>query len=262
MPKTCLKCGAENSDTAKFCKQCAEVLRGDSAARCPNGHIIAPGQTKCPICAIAEEGKKGDTFVEDPTAQAYPPKAPTKPQSPGGVGRGGTQVLPTGGPGVASQRGATGGGAGRGSTMVIKQGGAGVGAPQEVSDRKIVAALVTYSTRPDGQIFALREGRNRIGRNPENEVVIPDDNAMSGLNTFIIFHPQGKKQFVIDDANSQNGTFVNGEIVEERTRLPNYSQVRAGSTVFTFIAVTPEGAAAASREDAKEGSDGSDMSNV
>ncbi len=44
MPKMCQQCGTENSDTAKFCKQCAVPLRGDSASRCPKGHIIAPAR--------------------------------------------------------------------------------------------------------------------------------------------------------------------------------------------------------------------------
>ena len=84
---------------------------------------------------------------------------------------------------------------------------------------------------------------------------------MSGLNSYIIFHPQGRKQFVVDDANSQNGTYVNGEIVEERTRLNNYAEVRAGSTVFTFIAAWPS-ARFGTEELLKEGVYGTDLSSL
>jgi pSer/pThr/pTyr-binding forkhead associated (FHA) protein len=135
---------------------------------------------------------------------------------------------------------------------------------EPVSERKVVGVLVTYSTRPDGQIFAVREGRNRIGRNLENEIAVPDDIAMSGLNSFIIFHLQGKKQFMIDDANSQNGTFVNGEIIEDRSRLPNYSEIKAGSTVFKFIVVEPAGNSSTTvpEDSQKGGVDGADMSEL
>jgi hypothetical protein len=47
---------------------------------------------------------------------------------------------------------------------------------------------------------------------------------------------------------------VNGEIVEERTRLQNYAEIRAGSTVFTFIAAKPETAAAAESNSSAAGS--------
>lgn len=255
MPKSCPQCGTENSDTAKFCKQCAVPLRGGSASRCPKGHIIAPGQTKCPIC---EAEKQGKTLVDG--LDGLPPGPPTvfpPIVSPGPSGR-------ISGNGQQSQR--PDGGGSRGSTVILSQPAPGAKTAEPASERKIVGALITYSTRPDGQIFPVREGRNRIGRNAENEISIPDDNAMSGLNSFIIFHPQGRKLFMVDDANSQNGTFMDGEIVEERTRLHNYAEVRAGSTVFTFIAARNEAAPAAVNaspaDSSKEKADGAEVSEL
>jgi len=265
MAKSCSQCGMENSDAAKFCKQCATPLRGDAATRCPNGHIVAPGQTKCPIC----EAEKQKTMIEEPPdtvpqpkvsagfPQTAPPRAPLS--APEAAGKGRTDVLPSARlSGSAPGRG----GPNRGSTMVINS-PVGSAKQEPVSERKVVGVLITYSTRPDGQVFAVREGRNRIGRNMENEIAVPDDIAMSGLNSFIIFHPQGRKQFMVDDANSQNGTFVNGEIIEDRSRLPNYSEIKAGSTVFKFIAVEPVGAVGRSGDDSqKGGADGADMSEL
>jgi hypothetical protein len=257
MAKTCQQCGTENSDTAKFCKQCAVPLRGDSASRCPKGHIIAPGQTKCPICEAEKEKQK--TLVEDDRGPFAPPPVFPPIVPPVGPVRQNAHPIPPGGQGR--------GGASRGSTVILTQPAPGVHVAQPVSERKIVGALITYSTRPDGQIFAVREGRNRIGSNPENEVAVPDDAAMSGLNSFVVFHPQGRKLFMIDDANSQNGTFMNGEIVEERTRLQNYAEIRAGSTVFTFIAAKPETAAGAGSSSSpadplKEKSDATEVSEL
>jgi len=268
MAKSCPQCGMENSDAAKFCKQCATPLRGEAATRCPNGHVVAPGQTKCPICEAEKEKQK--TLIEDPDAGiqskgpasfSAPPRTPLNTPDAGARGR--TDVLPplkSGGsapPGRAASRGAT----------VVLPSPVGGAKAEPVSERKVVGVLVSYTTRPDGQIFAVREGRNRIGRNAENEIAVPDDIAMSGLNSFIIFHPQGKKQFMVDDANSQNGTFVNGEIIEDRSRLPNYSEIKAGSTVFKFIAIEPASPVAKSSTTAPEdsqkgGVDGADMSEL
>jgi pSer/pThr/pTyr-binding forkhead associated (FHA) protein len=227
MAKSCPQCGTDNSDSARFCRQCAVPIR-ESASRCSNGHTIAPGQSKCLICEADKQGRA--TRVEEPASAPAFADNSFKNYPPSKGGRSGIQVLPDAGTPDAGPRGM------RTSTMILSAPAPRADGAEPAQDRKIVGVLITYSTRPDGIIFPVREGRNRIGRNSENEISIPNDTAMSGLNSYIIFHPQGRKLFVIDDANSQNGTYVNGEIVEERTRLNNYAEVRAGSTVFTFLA--------------------------
>jgi len=252
MAKSCSQCGTDNSDSARFCRQCAVPIR-ESASRCSNGHTIAPGQSKCPICEAEKQSRA--TLIEEPASLSALAENHLKNSSPVKGGRSGTQLLPDAGTPDVHPRGV------RGGTMVLSAPAPGAHGAELPRDRKIVGVLITYSTRPDGIIFPVREGRNRIGRNSENEISIPNDTAMSGLNSYIIFHPQGRKQFVVDDANSQNGTYVNGEIVEERTRLNNYAEVRVGSTVFTFIAAWSS-ARFGTEELLKEGVYGTDLSSL
>jgi hypothetical protein len=111
---------------------------------------------------------------------------------------------------------------------------------EKKTERRIVGILLTYTWRPEGQIFPVREGRNWIGRNTECEICLPEDSHLSGINSHISY----RKNFTIGDQVSMGGTDLNGEPVEETyVRLPNYSQIRAGSTHFTFIAVDPRLAA-------------------
>jgi hypothetical protein len=96
--------------------------------------------------------------------------------------------------------------------------------------------LLTYTWVPEGQIFPVREGRNRIGRNNECEIQLPGDAHLSGLNTYITY----RKDFKIGDFGSMGGTDLNGEPVEDTNEfLPNYAQIRAGATHFVFIASDP-----------------------
>jgi pSer/pThr/pTyr-binding forkhead associated (FHA) protein len=109
------------------------------------------------------------------------------------------------------------------------------------TERRIIGVLLTYTWRPEGQIFPICEGRNRIGRSDECEIQLPEDSHLSGLNTHITY----RKNFKIGDLVSMGGTDLNGEPVEDtNVHLPNYAQIRAGSTHFTFIAADPAFAAA------------------
>jgi hypothetical protein len=116
---------------------------------------------------------------------------------------------------------------------------AGVGgmAPVAGEKRRIVGILVTYTWKSEGQVFEVREGRNRIGRDPNQcDIAIERDDTLSARNSSIIY----RSKFVISDLDSQSGTHVNGEIVEEASvPLPNYSSIRVGSTTFTFVAFDP-----------------------
>ncbi len=116
-----------------------------------------------------------------------------------------------------------------------------VGQPRRTPDRRIVGILVTYSWKPEGQVFAVREGRNLIGRGAECEVCIPDDSTLSNVNSHITY----RKSFVVGDMVSMSGTDLNGIPIEEQfVPLPNYSTIRTGSTQWTFMSIQPAPAAA------------------
>ncbi len=109
--------------------------------------------------------------------------------------------------------------------------------PGPADQRKIVGVLISYTWRPEGQIFPVREGRNWIGRDPlQADIVIEQDDALSAVNSTISF----RTRFTIGDKDSMGGTYVNGEPVEDSSHpLPNYSRIRTGSTTWTFITIEP-----------------------
>jgi pSer/pThr/pTyr-binding forkhead associated (FHA) protein len=116
----------------------------------------------------------------------------------------------------------------------------------KVDNRKIVGVLVSYTWRPEGELFAVREGRTHIGADqirddPEHrevEVQCPLDDLISGDHALILVQ-QG--EFYIQDLASTNGTFVNGKKIrpESVEDLPNNSEIKTGKTLFSFVQFKP-----------------------
>jgi hypothetical protein len=178
-----------------------------SLGYCPAGrHPMDPGWDVCPYCA-SESAKKGKG---DATYRS------TGDASPG-------EAMPRD-PALASP-------ASNPNRTVFGSEGS-----EETPPRRVVGVLVTYTWRPEGEIFPVREGSNFLGSAPECEARITEDPRMSGRHACIVYRPGG---FWIDDEKSMNGTFVDGDPVEEKRRLPESAVIRTGGTVWRFAALEP-----------------------
>jgi len=81
-----------------------------------------------------------------------------------------------------------------------------------------------------GSVFALKAGRNVVGRHPECDVVL-DVGAVSRQHAVINFEAG---QYFIEDLRSRNGTFVNGEPVSGRRRLFTNDRIKICDCVLAF----------------------------
>ncbi|HKA53181.1 MAG TPA: FHA domain-containing protein, partial [Candidatus Binatia bacterium] len=118
------------------------------------------------------------------------------------------------------------------------------GRPAGGDTRRIVGALITYTWRPEGQLFPIREGRNFIGRaeigseaiSRSCDVQISQDQKMSAEHALILCR-HGRYEII--DQETTNGTFVNGELLKPKlsTELPNYAAIQTGSTLWTLIKI-------------------------
>ncbi len=175
---------------------------------CPAGrHPMDPGWEVCPYCASEQASAQAGRAASraDATHRSVP-LPEDRPLS-----------IPT----VASQE--------RNRTVF-----AGQGAP-----RRVVGVLVTYSWRPEGEVFPVREGSNLVGSAEECEIRVAADPQISSRHACIVQRPGG---FWIDDEKSMNGTFVDGEPVQEKRRLPGYAVIRTGDTEWRFAALEPPSA--------------------
>jgi len=205
---------------------------------CPNCKGTAPDQSRsCPHCGSVFDpalisrvkptsaGPRAPTVVEPQSGRTEaapsgirpspPPPSPSTPPAPGGARRGHTVYVPPPPAGTAPDQ---------------------APAPR-LAQRKIVGVLVTYSWKPDGQIFPVKEGRNLIGRGEECDIRIADDPMLSQVNTHITF----RRNFMVGDMVSMGGTDLDGEPLEEQFKpLGNYARLRTGSTHWTFVTLAPE----------------------
>jgi pSer/pThr/pTyr-binding forkhead associated (FHA) protein len=85
--------------------------------------------------------------------------------------------------------------------------------------------------------FKLDKPTLTLGRNPENDIFI-DNSVVSSKHAIITVEPQpestGGAQYVIEDLNSTNSTYVNGEKIT-RHKLAHDDVIRIGWNNFKFI---------------------------
>jgi DNA-binding Lrp family transcriptional regulator len=95
--------------------------------------------------------------------------------------------------------------------------------------RTIVGSL-TPDDRPDA-VYPLLDAECTIGRSGDNVITVPDG-SVSSKHARIVRSEEG---FAIEDLQSRNGTFVNGERIADTPRvLADGDLIRLGKVIMTF----------------------------
>ena len=103
-----------------------------------------------------------------------------------------------------------------------------------MDQKKIINAWLVWKSGPQaGTRRMIRDEITRIGRGPDNDVVIDE------MTTISAHHVEIRKEngaYKIQDLNSTNGTFVNGERIREALLGPSSSiQLGSAGPEFTFV---------------------------
>jgi pSer/pThr/pTyr-binding forkhead associated (FHA) protein len=101
--------------------------------------------------------------------------------------------------------------------------------PQK-NTRKLVGWLVSYTIDENGVDFKLFEGRNSIGADNGNDVVIANDASISSKHLTILFR---LGTFKYKDELSTNGTFIN-DVIADEGNLADGDMIKLGNTIFRF----------------------------
>ena len=252
--KTCPQCQTLNPPQANFCTACRAPLNlVPTHAYCEKGHAIDPNWTECYQCKAerqeAERAAFGGVPPRMPTVidQSTPAQVSRPTVMEGSIriqrdtleppARAATPVPPVP-PAPEPVRRVTQFAASAPPPPAVQAAPPVTAAAAEKKPvRRIVGVLITYTWRPEGQIFPIREGRNLIGRNPDKcDIVVTEDAHLSEVNSHITF----RRSFTVGDMVSMSGTDLNGAPVEETyVRLPNYATIRTGATHWTFIEAQP-----------------------
>ena len=79
--------------------------------------------------------------------------------------------------------------------------------------------------------FQIKGGITVIGRSPDSDIVLKSDDFASGSHARLTRHAG---LLYVEDANSTNGTYVNGEKAVGATPLHQGDEITVGSTTFRY----------------------------
>lgn len=123
---------------------------------------------------------------------------------------------------------------------VIALDGATPSVPQSAGVPENESSLMGSLTSDDGsEVHPLLDDEASIGRVASNAIILSDA-SVSSSHARVLRTPEG---FAIEDLQSRNGTFVNGEKVTGRRILGDGDRLRLGRILLTFnLAHAPSGA--------------------
>jgi len=94
--------------------------------------------------------------------------------------------------------------------------------------------LVVVKGGQTGIDFRIRIGRNVIGRDLTCDIVLEDD-KVSNTHSTVQFYSK-TSEFIIFDERSQNGTFVNDQLITTNTQIKDGDRICLGDTEMIFRA--------------------------
>lgn len=103
------------------------------------------------------------------------------------------------------------------------------GKPETNARRPRLVVMESGGAELAGNIFPFTDAI-RIGRSSENDIVI-DDSFVSHRHAFIRKERGG---FTIEDLSSVNHTYLNDEMLRQRTSLQSGDMIRIGLVTFKF----------------------------
>ncbi len=117
------------------------------------------------------------------------------------------------------------------STIVITDINAALGASDREAEEK-PAALLVVGGPLNGTIFDLSPGETTCGRTAQNTIPL----EFQGISrVHFVIHSQDGKSFVVNDAGSKNGTFLNNRKIEAPKPLAKGDIIKVGSIALKYL---------------------------
>ena len=181
-----------------------------SMQQCSEGHFFDSSKhTFCPWCGVGADpdrtaggGQDKTRNVQGAPGPTPPPPQPNPPQG-GGSGAATRRIVPT---------------------------------PDEPSGFDPVMGWLVCTEGPDrGRDYRLRTAKNFIGRAPEMDICIANDEAVSrSKHAAVTFEPEQKKFWLLP-GDAQGLVYLNGDVVHTPTELDTDDVVKVGQTSLMFV---------------------------
>lgn len=99
----------------------------------------------------------------------------------------------------------------------------------------VVGWLVCVKGVHFGESFCIGTGKNSIGRNSDNRIVVRADKTVSRVKHALIVYEPKKKQFYLQPGDSSGLTYLNDEYITESKIMKAHDVVELGESKFVFI---------------------------
>lgn len=97
-------------------------------------------------------------------------------------------------------------------------------------DIAVKPRLLVLTSSESSVVFPIKQGKSLIGRDIANDIVINDE-QISKFHAAVLFE---KNEIWIQDLQSKNGVYVNGQKIIKSQLLHNGSLVKLGATILKF----------------------------
>ena len=104
----------------------------------------------------------------------------------------------------------------------------------------VVGWLVCIGGAHTGESFQLYVGRNTIGRNDSNKVVLRSDRSVSRENHATIIYEPKKREFYLQTGNTEGLIYLNEHFVDGTQLIKFKDVIEMGSSKFMFIPLCGE----------------------
>jgi diguanylate cyclase (GGDEF)-like protein len=96
---------------------------------------------------------------------------------------------------------------------------------------------VCFEGAERGKSYTITKPETSIGRHHEADIAVNDELASRQHAKVILAHPPSSEEpeCYIEDADSRNGTQVNGVFITSRVRLRTLDRVQIGTTVYGYV---------------------------
>lgn len=107
--------------------------------------------------------------------------------------------------------------------------------PNDMKTEPVVGWLVCISGEDAGTDFALKTGRNFIGRSANMDIVLAGDKSVSREKHAILLYEPRKREFLAQPGDSRELFYVNDEVVLNTEKLNAYDKLLIGNTELLFV---------------------------
>lgn len=104
----------------------------------------------------------------------------------------------------------------------------------------VVGWLVCVKGKHFGECFELKSGRNSVGRNDDNKIVIRDDFSVSGSKHLWIVYEPKKREFFAQPGESSGLSYLNGDNIMVPQKMQAYDRLEFGTGLYVLVPLCNE----------------------